>query len=125
MTTVLSDTVRELMRQWDADKAAGVPEVDRVLAIERSLRVCWPVTRAWHYLCAKCLDTGLVIHDCPGDASCQSRWQERPHRAHEYGVPCSCGKGTRFTKHAAAAEDFTTATKAKPKPATKWARGWQ
>jgi len=92
----LAATFTEAMAQWDRQKAEGVPLEQRVGFMEKILRVAWPFTREWKYLCVDCHDTGLVLHECPGDARCDSRWRERAHPSHSYGKPCWCSLGNRF-----------------------------
>jgi hypothetical protein len=101
----LAATFTEAMLQWDRQKAAGVPLAERVTMLSKILRLAWPFTREWKYLCAACSDTGLELHECPGDARCDSRWKERPHPAHSYGTPCWCALGNRFRLRSRHEED--------------------
>lgn len=114
----LAATMTEAMRIWDEQKADGVPVVDRQAGLIKTLQAAWPKGRSepWHDLCASCRDYGLVMHDCPGDATCGdapagSTHQRRkvPHLPHEYGSPCWCDKGKRFRIKPKTAEDFTGA----------------
>ncbi len=100
------------MTHWDAQKADGVPVAERQRGLEATLRVAWPQTRVWHYLCANCNDIGLVISACPGDATCG---RPRAHLAHDVGTPCWCTLGAKFrAPEKPNPEDFTQAARAKP-----------
>lgn len=74
---------------------AGVPQPDRVRALETLLRDVWPQVREWKYVCATCDDIGRRVVACPGDPTCGRR---RPHAAHEFVVPCGCRFGDRFRR---------------------------
>jgi hypothetical protein len=117
----LAATFREAMRIWDLQKAEGMSLADRVAGLERTLRVAWPFTREWKFLCEACNDRGLVMAMCPGDATCG---RHREHQAHEYGSPCWCSVGNRFKAKAPSEDDYTAAAKTKPagKGFSKWGR---
>lgn len=89
----IAETLRECFRIWDAMKADGASFAERCRTLEKTLRVTWPFTREWKYLCDRCDDTGLVLYACPGDATCG---RHKVHNAHEYCVPCWCEKGAPF-----------------------------
>ena len=72
------------MEQWDRQKAAGVSLPERIGFLTNILKVAWPFSREWKFLCSQCDDTGLVIHQCPGDARCGSKWGERAHYLNRY-----------------------------------------
>lgn len=94
----------EAMRIWDAQKAEGVPQAERIAGLRETLKAAWPQTREWKYLCQSCSDYGLVMNTCPGvkDAICG---RSNPHQAHEFGTPCWCDAGRRFRPKKASAED--------------------
>lgn len=112
----LAATVTEAMLQWDRQKADGVSLSERVGFLEKILRLSWPFTREWKYLCARCDDTGLVINQCPGDARCGSRWGERAHPAHDYGTPCWCSAGAKFSPKTKTEDDYAEAGRVSKKP---------
>lgn len=104
----LAATMIESLRLWDAMKADGVEVEERRVMLEKTLRQAWPFTREWKYLCQRCCDFGLEMHECPGDATCG---RQNPHRWHEYGTPCWCGAGEKFKKPQRQLDDFTEAGK--------------
>jgi hypothetical protein len=110
---LLAQTFHEAMRIWDVQKAEGVSFQERVAGLEKTLRAAWPKSRdaAWRYLCDRCDDCGLVIGQCPGDATCGD---PKRHGAHSYGTPCWCEKGNQFKQRAPTAADYTQAAKSKP-----------
>ena len=89
----LAQTYIEAMRIWDAQKAQGVSFAERAAGLEKTLRVAWPQTRAWTYICQDCSDYGLIICTCSGEETCG---RSEPHLAHEFGRPCWCKQGQRF-----------------------------
>lgn len=99
----LAQAYRECLPILDQMKAGGVPFLERIKGLEAVLRQFWPFTREWHFLCARCLDYGLEISECPGDATCGRAG--KPHLAHEFGTPCWCDAGRKFK-----AKQFTEAT---------------
>lgn len=108
----LAKTFMAAMQIWDAQKAEGVSQEDRIDGLEKTLRAAWPKGRdvAWKFLCESCADYGLQIGTCPGDATCG---RPKRHLAHEYGVPCWCPAGKKFTKREPSPDDFTQAGKTK------------
>jgi hypothetical protein len=118
---ILSQSITEVMRLVDEQKAAGTSKEWQLKTIERTLRAAWPQTRAWKFLCETCSDCGLEIRECPGDATCG---RSKAHLAHEFGVPCLCPAGARFRpKPKPTPDDFTQAAKtAKPKGLTRFGR---
>lgn len=116
----LAQTFTAAMAIWDQDKANGVTRLDRLIGLDRTLRMAWPVTREWKYMCQSCSDYGLAMSACPGDATCG---REKAHNPHEFGTPCWCDAGARYrAKAKPTAEDFTAAGKspAKPQRLGKW-----
>ncbi len=108
----LSASFREAMLLWDQQKASGVPLADRLKGLDGLLRQVWPFTREWKFLCEQCNDYGLIMADCPGDATCG---RSRPHLPHDYGRPCWCAKGRAFQpKPQRNPDDFTQAGRSKP-----------
>lgn len=91
--SVLVATFKQAMVIWDAQKAEGVPISARIANLSASLKHAWPITREWHYVCKSCDDYGLVIEDCPGDASCG---RPKAHLPHDNGRPCWCPAGNKF-----------------------------
>lgn len=110
--SVLVRSIYTALDQWDTQKADGVPHEERAQYLERTVRACWPFVREWKYLCHLCNDTGLVMHECSGDATCG---RGKPHNWHTYGVPCRCGKGSGFRPRTPTAEDFQQATRGRAK----------
>ena len=107
----LARAFKEVMTIWDRWRANGdvVSEAERVKGLEAVLRDAWPNGRTedWTYFCSACDDYGLVIQECPGDATCG---HVRKHRPHNYGTPCWCPRGKQFRPKAKATpEDFTSA----------------
>ena len=97
----------ESMKIWDQLKASGASFPARVKSLETVLRAHWPFTREWKFVCSNCDDVGLVMLECPGDASCG---RPRQHGPHTYGSPCWCALGNKFKdKPPAAPEDFAQA----------------
>lgn len=122
----LAQTYTAAMEQWDREKDDGVSKEDRIAHLETILRAAWPQTRAWHYLCEACRDTGLVIRVCRAGDRCSLVSMLDPSKllcaqdpdtaTHEYGVPCHvCEKGKRFRpKPKETPEDFSHAGRSKP-----------
>ena len=97
----------EAVTYWHQLRANGASVEECTKSMESVLREFLPFTREWKYLCANCNDVGLVIGDCPGDATCG---RERRHLSHTFGVPCWCQLGNKFKeKQPAAPEDFAQA----------------
>lgn len=108
----LAQTVMEAMKFWDEQKADGVPLADRQRNLLGVLMVAWPQVREWKFLCQNCFDTGLVMANCDGDATCG---RSKVHLSHEFGTPCWCSLGSRFKqKQPPTPEDFTQAGRSKP-----------
>ena len=119
----LGATIRQALAIRDRMKADGATADALIDGLARTLRAAWPQRRAWHYLCEACDDYGLSMRACSGDdlATCG---RQHPHAGHEYGVPCSCVTGARFTSRPTAPDDYTQATKTSQK-ATKPTRLWR
>lgn len=90
----LANTIRDAIAERDTLKAKGLDALELAKGFEAVVRQVWPFTRAWHYLCEDCRDTGLEIVVCVGAGGLCGRRQE--HTAHEYGRPCWCKKGAAF-----------------------------
>jgi hypothetical protein len=130
----LAAAFREAMQMIDAQKAEGVPFAQRIQGLEAVLRQVWPQTRAWHYTCDACNDSGLVMRVCQRGARCNgiSTRIDGPGGTpgkyrrlcaidplsdyeHEYGTPCFCERGRRFRDAPKAGpDDFKDAGKSKP-----------
>lgn len=129
----LATVYQEAMVIIDAQKASGVPFLERIRGLEEVLRAAWPKTRVWQFTCDRCADTGLVMAVCRRGDRCDGR-STRIDRAdqpagkylrlcakhpdseyeHEYGTACFCALGARFRdKPKPKAEDFTAATQSK------------
>lgn len=104
---MLAETYREAMRIWDAQKAEGVSQRERIAGLEKTLRASWPQVREWKFVCDRCSDTGLEVFDCHGTHACGKTFCPYPHT---YGVPCLCPKGARFVPKPVEA-DFKAAGK--------------
>lgn len=116
----LAQTFVAAMDIWQAQTAEGLSVHQRVATLTKTLKLAWPQTREWKYLCDACDDYGLRIASCPGDATC-GRMKE--HGPHEFGTPCWCAAGKKFRPAPAPMpEDFTQAGKAKSKPLTRLGR---
>ena len=102
----LSGAVQEALAMRGQMKAAGATGADLDRGLEAVLRDAWPKphgrTEPWHDVCSNCRDYGLVMAQCQGDVTCG---RPRVHGPHDYGVPCWCAKGTRFTKKAPSESD--------------------
>ena len=97
------------MQIWDEQKASGVPILERIGGLRKTLEAAWPSTREWKYVCTQCDDYGLVIASCPGVANATCG-RVKPHMPHDYGTPCWCQRGRAFKeKPKADPEDFTAA----------------
>ncbi len=140
----LGKIVMEAVAYREKLKADGVESCDLDAGIEAVLRARWPKpwdrTAPWRYLCEECGDTGLVMLQCKPGRRCNgisTRTDgpgEKPGKytrlcvgsasyEHDYGVACSCAKGERFRpRQTGPDEDFTSATKNKPRPMSKWGR---
>ena len=117
---VLSQTIAEALRQRDAQKMAGASQAELEANLEATVRACWPVRRAWQYLCQSCGDYGLVMHECPGDATCG---RSSPHQGHDYGDPCWCDKGRRYRGRVQTeATTVEAAATKRPRPPTRFGR---
>ncbi len=117
-TSSLADTVAEAVRLRAAQKAAGASDAECDRYLEGVLRQSWPFTREWKYLCDKCDDTGLVMGDCSGDATCG---RASIHGRHSFGTPCWCSAGNRFKAKPKTEDDFSQAT-AKTRKPTRFGR---
>jgi len=109
----LAQTYIEAMRIWDQEKADGVPLAMRQQQLERTLRLAWPQTRVWKYVCERCGDTGWENRVCTRETHCGRR---RCEPGHDYVVPCVCPKGearNRQLHPKATPEDFQQAGKRK------------
>lgn len=106
----LGDIIQAVMQMRESMRADGAEEREIEAATERSVRSSWPFTREWKYLCQQCSDYGLVMHECPGDATCG---RHKPHLAHEFGKPCWCSLGQRFKARPKTETDFQEAGKMK------------
>lgn len=133
--SVINATITESLRIWDAMKADGASQAERVAVLEKTLRVTLPQVRVWKYLCDRCDDTGLEVLTCrvgarcPGMSTRMDQPGQRPGKyrrqcavhplseyTHEYGRSCTCAAGARFQPKVA--EDFTqeAGTTARRKP---------
>jgi hypothetical protein len=107
----LGDVLREAVRLADAQRVAGASKAETSAYLEKVVRQTWPFTREWKYLCNKCDDVGLVMEDCPSDATCG---RSKIHGPHTFGTPCWCSAGNRFRgKPKPEPEDFGAAGKVK------------
>jgi hypothetical protein len=105
----LGSVVKEAMQLWDQLKANGASLAERQAGLENVIRAHWPRGREWHYLCASCDDVGLVMADCPGDATCG---RTKAHGPHTFGTGCWCAKGEGYRRPPKPApEDFAAAGK--------------
>jgi len=108
----LARVFQEAMKLWDTLRTNGATFNERAAGLELVLRKHWPFTREWKYLCAGCDDTGLVIEQCPGDASCG---RQRLHGPHTFGQACWCSLGAKFRDPKPSPQDFAQAGKVKKK----------
>lgn len=117
----LGGIVREAMAIWDRMRANGESREARIDYLAGVLKTSWPQGRSqpWRYLCDRCDDTGLVLHDCPGDATCG---RVKPHGSHAYGVPCWCEKGKAFRPKPKATSEDELVQVGKSKPPTRVGR---
>jgi len=134
----LARLYREALQYMDAQKAAGVPFLDRIKGLDQVLRSAWPQGREWHYLCEQCNDTGLVVSVCRKGARCNgiSTRTDSPGQQpgkyrrlcalnpnsdyeHDYSAPCWCAAGGRWRQKPPSTDDGTNVGKSKPKP---WSR---
>lgn len=141
----LGKVVMEAIDFRDKLKAEGVEKADLDAGLESLLRERWPKpfdrTAPWRYLCEGCGDTGLVMYLCRPGMRCagiSTRTDgsgDKPGKyqrlcvgsssyVHDYGEPCDCPKGSRFRtgRRNNTPDDFTTATKSKPKPMSRFGR---
>lgn len=104
----LGATVRECMRVWLVMKADGASLEERLEFVSKAIRGAWPFTREWRYECPRCDDFGLEMRTCGGqeNAPCGHR---KPHRAHDYGRPCTCRHGAKFEKRERSQDDVVAA----------------
>ncbi len=106
-------TIKEAVRLVDVQRKAGESPEAVAAYLERVVRASWPFTREWKYLCDRCDDVGLVMHDCP-KLSCGRR---NLHLPHTWGEPCWCAAGQKFKgKPKPEPEDFSAAGKTKRPP---------
>lgn len=103
---------RETFRIWDQMKADGATWDERMAFLTGVLKQILNRGREWKYLCHQCDDYGLILSECPGDATCGRR---AAHLAHSFGTPCVCSKGRPYDAKPKDwhAEDFTAAGKTK------------
>lgn len=131
----LAQTIKDALQERAVLKERGFAGADLDAAFEKTVREAWPKGREWFYVCTACNDYGWEMFSCPGDETCgPSTWRagkdmpcpnrpRKPHAPHEYVRLCFCAKGQELRRSAAASasEDFSSATKAKPKkPFTRW-----
>jgi len=111
MTDNLKTIGKDAIGYWHQLRANGASIADCTTSMEAVLRATLTVTREWKYLCNHCDDVGLVISECPGDATCG---RARPHLPHSLGTPCWCPLGNKFRdKGPAPPEDFAQAGRVK------------
>ncbi len=113
----LSTAVNEAWKIRDAMKADGVTGDALDAGMEGVVRQLWPQQRVWHYQCERCHDTGLRMFVCQKGARCNGistridSKHDEPGKylrlcakfpnsdyAHDYGEPCLCVRGARFTR---------------------------
>lgn len=125
----LARVFRDAMVTWDQMKADGQPLEARVRGMTALLRDAWPFTRAWHYLCDGCADSGWMFGVCTPETPCGRPFRFPGQRindhtgrgrcapGHSYVRPCFCAKGQAFHAALYAAqskpEDFAQAGKTK------------
>ena len=103
----LGQVAVEAAKIWHQMRENGASIEQCTTSMEAVVRARWPFTREWKFLCSNCDDVGLVMGDCPGDATCG---RPRQHLPHSFGTPCWCGLGNKFKdKQPAAPEDFAQA----------------
>ena len=108
---ILAQTLEMALKIWAQQAADGVSREDRLAGLENTLRVAWPQTRPWSYLCDRCSDYGLIISDCAGTEVRNACGRSAPHGSHSYGRPCDCTKGIPFRATPRTNDDFTGAGK--------------
>jgi hypothetical protein len=115
----LAATVAEAVRirRVMLDDGASMDDADA--ALERSIRLAWPFTREWKYLCDKCRDCGLEMLFCPGDATCG---RTKGHLPHDFGVPCWCPKGKVFRPKERSEVDELASIGKQPKTFTRFGK---
>lgn len=103
--SMLSQTVREALRLRDQMRADGASEEDLTKGLAQTLRASWPQTRAWHYDCDGCSDTGWQDKLCTPATPCGRPFDRMGQSAddytgrgrcgpsHTYVVPCFCRRG--------------------------------
>lgn len=108
----LAATYDAAMKLWDAQRRDGIGFVERLKGLTIALRNAWPKGRdtEWKYTCTNCLDYGLAMSECVGDATCG---RVKRHLPHDYGNPCWCQAGARFKVTAKRPADFTEAAQTK------------
>jgi hypothetical protein len=92
----LAAAYKECLPILDAQKAAGVPFLERIKGLEAVLRQFWPFRAVHHFNCERCADYGLELHQCDGEQHRCGLGKGKPHLPHEYGTPCWCVAGARF-----------------------------
>ncbi len=140
----LGRLVMEAIHFRDQLLADGATKAQADAGLEAVIRERWPKphdrTLAWRYICDLCDDTGLRMFQCTPASRCNgiSTRTDSPFDKpgkyrrlcvgsasyeHDYGEPCICPKGDRFTTRTKSTQDdFTTATKSKPKPMSRFGR---
>ncbi len=129
----LSATILAALHEREKLKEQGFAGADLDKAFEKVVRDAWPKGREWFYLCTACEDTGWEYLSCPGDSTCgPSTWRaaahmpcpnrpRKPHAAHSYVRVCFCAKGQELKAAPLGYnEDFSSATKSKPKKFTRF-----
>lgn len=123
----LSDTIEKALALRRELISKGFSGPDLEASFEKTVREAWPKGREWFYNCTACDDMGWEYLQCPGDSTCgPSTWRpsshspcpnrpRAPHAAHSYVRVCFCEKGREKLAPISAGEDFSTATKSKPK----------
>lgn len=128
----LATTVIDALRERAKLKEQGFAGDELDKAFETVVRDAWPKSREWFYYCIACNDTGWEQLECPGNESCgPSTWQPGPHMpcpkkprgehaAHDYVRACFCKKGQEMKAAARPTEDYSAATKSKPRKFSKF-----
>lgn len=123
----LAKTIADALHDRAKLKEQGFAGADLDKAFEQVVRDSWVKGREWFYLCTACNDTGWEQLECPGDDTCGPstfqpaahmpcpRKPRQPHYAHAYVRTCFCAKGQEMKGTPRTSEDFSSATKSKPR----------
>jgi hypothetical protein len=116
--------MRQVMRDYEGARAAGVSREDAVKGIEEVLREVWPGKVTKFPACDGCDGTGWRLCYCTDALRCRRELCTRRHPAweHTYVVPCECEKGDKFRPRLVQPDDLGDVAKTRKRRSGGWSR---